>query len=141
MENRNVATKEEMEEMRRQSVIEHLEENKGRMVEVPYNLLYSLSHFLDATSNLLDEGRVLYPSMQWSCGSLSYLLNRNYVNHRSKIPGEIYALYDMIHEVNTRGGRDINRKALTDLFENGYTPRIKEDEYDDSVDEFNLGEV
>lgn len=119
MTERSVATQEEMEQMRLDAMNTFMKENAGKTIEVPVNLLYALSQFLDATGNLLDEGRQPYPSMEWSCNALGHLLNKKFLNFRDRIPGTLYTVYDTIHEVNTRNERDIDIDELMKWFETG----------------------
>ena len=119
MTERSVATKEEMLQMREDAMNTFMKENAGKTIEVPVNLLYALSQFLDATGNLLDMVRQPYPSMEWSCNALGRLLNKKFLNFRDRIPGTLYAVYDTIHEVNTRNERDIDIDELMKWFESG----------------------
>lgn len=124
MTERSVATKEEMEQMRLDAMNTFMKENAGKTIEVPVNLLYALSQFLNATGNMLDEGRQPYPSMEWSCNALGYLLKKKFLNFRDRIPGTLYTVYDTIHEVNTRNERDIDIDELMKWFETGIKDSI-----------------
>lgn len=116
---RQVATKEEMDQMKLDEMNKFMQDNAGKTIEVPVNLLYALSQFLDVASNRLDEGNIPYPSMQWSTGSLSYLLREKFVPFRDKIPGTAGMVYDTIHKVNTQNGHDIDIDAVMSWIETG----------------------
>ena len=119
MTERSVATKEEMLKMCEDEMDTFMKENAGKTIEVPVNLLYALSQFLNSTGNLLDEGRQPYPSMEWSCNALGHLLNKKFLNFRDKIPGTCYTVFDTIHAVNTKNERDIDINELMNWFETG----------------------
>lgn len=112
MENCSKSLRDEIKEMRIEEMREFMTINSGKTIEVPINLLYVLSKFLKATGNLLDEGRQPYPSMEWNCNALGYLLLEKYVNSKDRIPGTLYAVFDTIHQVNTKNGSDIDIEEL-----------------------------
>lgn len=114
-----IVTKEEMQEIRRQFILQFMKENKDKTVEVPVNLLFLLSNFLTASGWLQDEGKHPYPSMQWSTSSLGRLIDKFYTPYRTQVGGEEYAVYDMIHEVNTSDKHDMGTDALIEFIQTG----------------------
>lgn len=118
MSDKDIASQAEIEHLRRIFVEQYMIENRNETVEVPKNLLFLISQFLKATSHLLDEGRVPYPSMQWSTSALSHLL-KEYAPFNKKVGGEEYHVYDLLHEVNTLNGKDIDLESINKLIKTG----------------------
>lgn len=110
-----------LDDLRRESATNFMQSMKGETVEVPVNLLYILMQYLDSSRCLLDEGRVPYPSMQWSAFALSHLLETTYFadKKRDGVPGVRYAVYDMLHEANIIDESSCNIESIQKWIDNG----------------------
>lgn len=105
-----IITDQELVDLQLTFIKEYMDENKGKTVEVPVNVLFLISQYLLSTRYYLDEGK--YPiSLEDNAFALEELLEKHYIAFRSKIGTECYQVHDLIYKAfhEERGNEGVNR--------------------------------